>query len=202
MLDRLLEPKHCGHNLYANDLAPCQIVSVGIEGGPFIIMMNLLLSAVFYLACCWPFSISLILVMYKIVKEIHHICIYTSVYLPVKVNTQISLKSSIFYGVENSTPLVGIEPTISPWIIMSQIIKSMNLKYISAYQRLQTKKLYTKITKIWLAYVRWRPFWILRFVGKRCHLQFGIRQKWVQHKNSYRNNKWSTFPQECLKVFI
>ena len=70
------------------------------------------------------------------------------------------------------------------------------------YQGLQTKKLYTKMTKIWFADVKWQPFWIWRFVGKRCHLQLGIRQKWIQHKNSYRNNKWSTFPKKCLQVFI
>ena len=38
MLDPLVEPNHSAHNLYASDLAPCQIVSVGIEYGGFIIM--------------------------------------------------------------------------------------------------------------------------------------------------------------------
>ena len=36
-----------------------------------------------------------------------------SVYLPVKVTKRMSLKQSTFYDVENSTPLVGLEPTIS-----------------------------------------------------------------------------------------
>ena len=50
--------------------------------------------------------------------------------------------------------------------IMSQIIKAMHLKYISIYQGLQTQKLCVKMTKIWIADVRWQPFWLLRFVEK------------------------------------
>ena len=38
MLDPLVEPKHSAPNLYASDLAPCQLVSMGIENGGFIIM--------------------------------------------------------------------------------------------------------------------------------------------------------------------
>ena len=38
MLDPLEEPKHNAPNLYASDLAPCQIVSMGIECGSFITM--------------------------------------------------------------------------------------------------------------------------------------------------------------------
>ena len=59
-------------------------------------------------------------VMYQIVTYIYIyiyrcvcIYIYISVYLPVMVNERMSLKQSTFYDVENSTPLVGLEPTIS-----------------------------------------------------------------------------------------
>ena len=39
MLDPLEEPKHSAPtDLYASDLAPCQIVSMGIEYGSFITM--------------------------------------------------------------------------------------------------------------------------------------------------------------------
>ena len=38
MLDRLVEPKHSASYSYASDLAPCQIESVGIDCGSFIIM--------------------------------------------------------------------------------------------------------------------------------------------------------------------
>ena len=38
MLDPLEEPKHSAPNLYASDLAPCHIVSTGIEYGNFITM--------------------------------------------------------------------------------------------------------------------------------------------------------------------
>ena len=55
-------------------------------------------------------------VMHEIVKAMQHIYIYIHMYqsyLPVKVNEWMSLKQSTFYDVENSTPLVGLEPTIS-----------------------------------------------------------------------------------------
>ena len=73
--------------------------------------------------------------------------------MPVKGNTRISLKKSTFYEEEISTSLVGLEPTISRlhsefhFLVISQIIKAMHLKYISVYQGLQTKKLYKKMTK-------------------------------------------------------
>ena len=51
-------------------------------------------------------------------------------------------------------------------IVMSQILKAMHLKYIFIYQGLQTKKLYTKMTKIWNADVKWQPIWILRLMEK------------------------------------
>ena len=38
MLDPLEELNHSAPNLYAIDLAPCQIVSMGIEYGSFITM--------------------------------------------------------------------------------------------------------------------------------------------------------------------
>ena len=38
MLDCLVEPKHSASYSYASDLAPCQIVSVEIEYGSFIMM--------------------------------------------------------------------------------------------------------------------------------------------------------------------
>ena len=44
-----------------------------------------------------------------------YIYTYTYAYLPVKVNERMFLKQSIFYDVDNSTPLVGLEPTIS-WL--------------------------------------------------------------------------------------
>ena len=38
MLDPLVEPKHSAPNIYAYDLAPYQIVSMGIEYGSSITM--------------------------------------------------------------------------------------------------------------------------------------------------------------------
>ena len=157
------------------------------------------------------FWIPLMVVMYQIVKAMQNIYIYiytyiyihiyvcVSIYLPVKVNERISLKQWTFYDVENNTPLVGLEPTISityrvPIIfVVSQIIKTIHLKYICKYQWHQTKRLNAISTKIWIANVRWQPFWILRFVGKRCHLQLGIRQKWIQHKKFIRKQQMKYF---------
>ena len=84
-----------------------------------------------------------------------YVRVCVSVYLPVEVNERMSLKQSTFYDVENSTPLVGLEPTIS---ITYRVInirnvsahRTMHLKFISTYQWLQTKQLNAKITKIWL----------------------------------------------------
>ena len=56
-----------------------------------------------------PFCIPLMVVMYQIAKTMHHVCVYLSV----KVDTLMSLKQSKFCEVENSTPLMGLEPTIS-----------------------------------------------------------------------------------------
>ena len=115
-----------------------------------------------------------------------------SVYLPVNVNERMSLKQSTFYDVEKKhtpggarTHNLSIAYYVLLIVVMSQIIKSMHLKYISIFQGPRTKKLYMKMTKIWIADVRGQPFWILRFVGKRCHLQLGIWQKWIKHKKNH-----------------
>ena len=74
-------------------------------------------------------AIPLMVVMYQIVKAIHHIYIYIymPVYLSVKFNTRMSLKQSTFYDVENSTSLVGLEPTISG-------LHSINSHHVSDHQ--------------------------------------------------------------------
>ena len=51
--------------------------------------------------------------IYPVVKAMHHIYIYISLYLPVKGNTRISLKESTFFELEICTSLEGLEPTIS-----------------------------------------------------------------------------------------
>ena len=108
MLGRSVEVKYSAPHIYVSDLAPCQIVSMGIEYGGFITMdlglielLNFILLIKFL-----AFWIPLMVVMYQIVKAMQYIYIY--VYLPVKVNERMSLKQSTFYYVENSTPLVGL----------------------------------------------------------------------------------------------
>ena len=119
--------------------------------------------------------------------------------LHISLNERMSLKQSTFCEMENSTLLFGLEPTISityrvPWIfVMSQLIKTMHFKYITTYQWLQTKKFNAQITKIWIADVRWHPFWILRFVGRRCHFELGKWQKWIQHKKCIKKQQMKYF---------
>ena len=74
---------------------------------------------------------------------------------------------------------------------MSQIIKAMHFKYISKYQGLQTRKLYKKMTKIWIANIRWQPCWILRIVGNGANYSLAYDRSGFSTKNSYRNNKWT-----------
>ena len=83
MLAPLEEPKHSAPNLYASDLAPCQIVSMGIEYGSFITMGLgwLLFQALYYLSRFCPFWISLMVSIYAVAKAMHHIYIYIHVYI-------------------------------------------------------------------------------------------------------------------------
>ena len=191
MLDPLVEPKQSAPTLYASDLAPCQIVSLGIEYCGFIIMdLGYLLFALFII--CWSISDCWWSCIQSSKQYVHTcvcVCLSVSVpvYLPVKVNTGMSLKQSTFYEMENSTPLVELDRTydrsityrVPIIVIMSQIIKAIYLKYISIYHRLQTKKWYTKMAKN----MNWRyPMTaILNFTIYGKTVSFG--QKWIQHKN-------------------
>ena len=53
----LEEPKHSAPNLYASDLAPCQIIYMGIEYGSFITkdLGRLLFQPLYHLSRFWPF---------------------------------------------------------------------------------------------------------------------------------------------------
>ena len=99
---------------------------------------------------------------------------------------------------------------------MSQITKAMHPTHISIYQGLQTRDCLWKWQKIRIEDYRWRPLLISRFVEKRCHLQLGIRQKWIQHKtdhmeptnevlffkNAYRSLSWAIFQLFVLTILI
>ena len=134
-----------------------------------------------------------------------YICIYIYIYMPVKGNTRISLKQSTFYEVEISTSLVGLEPMISRLhtkFHYSSCLRSskQGISNIFLYIKVcKQRNCIRKLQKMWIEYVRWRPFWILRFVGKRCHLQLGIWQKWIQHKIAYKSNKWSIFLKNAYR---
>ena len=86
MLDPLEEPRRSAHtDLYASDLAPCQIVSMGIEYGSFVTLdlggLIIPFEALYYLSRFWPFWISLIVSIYPVVKAMPHIYIYTYIYI-------------------------------------------------------------------------------------------------------------------------
>ena len=89
-----------------------------------------------------------------------------------------SLKQSTFHEVENSTPMGGLEPMIfrihTEFSIISRPVsdhQSNASQNIFLYIRGPKRRNCIRNDKIWIRDVRWRPFWILRFVGKWCHLQ-------------------------------
>ena len=73
-----MAPKHCVLNLYASDLTPCPIVSVGIEYGGFIITLLIIILLIMFLAIL---KITLMVVMHQIVKSMQHIYIYIYIYI-------------------------------------------------------------------------------------------------------------------------
>ena len=111
--------------------------------------------------------------------------------------------------VENSTPLVEFEPTMSQlptefhW--WSSCIRSSKqcISNMFLYKSGATNQeiVYENDKKN----MDWRcpmtAIWILRFREKRRHLQLGMWQKLFQHKNSYKNDKWSTVSQKMHTGF-
>ena len=79
-------------------------------------------------------------------------------------------------------PWWGSNPRSLTSSINHHVSDHQNKANIFLYMRVSTQRHFIrKWQKIWIEYVRWRPFWIVRFVGKWCHLQLGIRQNWIQH---------------------
>ena len=86
---------------------------------------------------------------------------------------------------------------------MSQITKALHPTYISIYQGLQTKKLYMEMTKKYelkMSDDGHFEFYDLWENGATYSLAYG--RNGFSTKNSYRTNRWSTFPHKCLQVFI
>ena len=116
MLDGLVEPKHTASNLCASDLASCQ-------NGFRVNRTWRLHHYGFGLIILWSFILLLRFVAtLDIINGGHvlnrqskaaYIYIYIYIYMPVKVIEWKSLKQSTFWDVKNSTPLMGLEPTIS-----------------------------------------------------------------------------------------
>ena len=147
--------------------------------------------------------------IYPVVKAMHHIYIYIyiSVYLPVKGNTRISLKESTFFEVEISTPLEGLKPTISllhTKFHYSSCLRSSKqvISNIFLYIRVSNKEIvYENDKKIWIEYVRWRPFEFYDLWENGVIYSLAYGRNGFSTKFSYRNNK-CIFPQKCLQVFI
>ena len=137
-----------------------------------------------------------------------YIYTYISLHLLVKGNTRISLKQSIFYEVELWTSLVWLQPTIC---------RLHTEFYYSSYLRSSNKA-----SQIYF-YISGSPN--KEFVyekDKQCELNmsddghFEFYDLWdnvaiyslAYGRNGFsttfscRNNKWSTFPQKYLQVFI
>ena len=75
MLDPLVEPEHSAPNIYASDLAPCQIVSMGDEYDSFITMDGGLITLSSFILLITFLAILDFIdgVHISIVKAMHHI---------------------------------------------------------------------------------------------------------------------------------
>ena len=136
-----------------------------------------------------------------------YIYIYIYIYMPVKVNVWMSLKQSTFYEVENSTPLLGLERTISityqvPLIfVMSkqsskQCISNIFL-HISCFKPRNRMR---KLQKYELRMSDDNHFEFYDLWGNGAIYSLAYSRNGFSTKKSYRINKWSTFPQKCLQV--
>ena len=96
-----------------NSFRANQIWQLHHNGFGLITLLSFILLIIF-----WPFWIPMMVAMHQIVIYIYEyiyifIYIHIYIYVPVKVKKRMPLKRSTFYDVGNSTPLVGLEPTIS-----------------------------------------------------------------------------------------
>ena len=149
-------------------------------------------------------------VIYQILKAMHHIyiCIYIHiyiymlVYLPVKVNTRMFLKQSTSYDVENAHPWWGSGPRS-----LDHIPSSINSRHVSDHRSnefqicfsilgapKQTKNVYRNYKDM---NCRCLMTAILNLTISGETVPFTAwhtAEMDSAQKNAYRNNKWSTFP--------
>ena len=155
------------------------------------------------------------MVMYQIVKTMHHIyiyicvCVCVSVYLPVKLTDEFPWNSRHFMWWKIAHPWWGSSPRSLDYILSSlnschvSDPQAMHSTYISIYQGIQTKKNEYENDKKYelkMSDGRHFEFYDLWENGVTYSLAYG--RNGFSRKNSYRINKWSSFPQKCLQVFI
>ena len=120
-------------------------------------------------------------VMFQIVKAMQHIYIY----MPIKVQKQMSLKRSTW---KIAHPWWGSNPRsldyISSSIYSCHVSDNQNnASWIYFYMSVApNQKIVYENDKNMNCRCRMTAILNFTICGKRCHLQLGIRQKWIQHK--------------------
>ena len=132
-----------------------------------------------------------------------YIYVYVCIYLPVKVNEPMSLKSTL-YDVEKAHTWWGLNPRS-----LDYIPSSINSRHVSDHQNnacIPNIFLYIRDPKPRNCKWKWQKYELqmnFTICGKRVPFTaLHTTEMDSAQKKSYRNNKWSTFPQKCLQVFI
>ena len=219
LLDPLEEPKRSAPtDLYASDLAPCQIVSMGIEYGSSITM------DLGGLITLWSFILLItFLAILDFIDGVHissrqsnapYINIYIHIYI---YYLYICLQRVTHVYAWNSPHFMRWKLAHSWWGSNPR-----SLDYIPGSITRHVSDHQSKASPIYF-YISGSPNKEIVYENdKKCefnmsddgHFEFydlwgnGVIYSLAYGRNgfstkfSYRNNKWSTFPQKCLQVFI
>ena len=149
-------------------------------------------------------------VMYEIVKAMQHIHIYIYthiLYMPVKVNEWMSLNNRYFTTWKIAYPWWGSNP-----LSLNYILSSINSHHRSPNQCISNIFLNIRGFKPGNYLRKWQKyeleisdvshFEFYELWGEGAIYSLAYGRNGFSTQNSYRNNKWNTFPQKCLQVFI
>ena len=138
-----------------------------------------------------------------------HMCVCVFVYLPVKVGTRMSLERRHFMRWKIAHPWWGLNPRS-----LDYIPSSINSCHVSDHQSIAShiyfyiseapdQKIVHENDKNYELKMSDDGHFEFRYLWENSatySLAYG--RNGFSTKNSYRTNRWSTFPQKCLQVFI
>ena len=171
-------------------------------------LVNFMRLSFILLITFWPFCIPLMVVMYQIVKTMHHMCVCLYI-CPWRLTQECPLNSRHFMRWKIAHPWWGSKPRY-----LDYIPSSINSCHVSDHQR-NASHIYLYIYQgsrprnckwIWQKYelrmsddghFEFHDWWENSVTYSLAYDRSGFSTK-----KSYRTNKWSTFPQKCLQVFI